>query len=81
MFSYCLLRGYRKGILKDDKFLVSGLKSFNALVETKLTDDGLTDIYSSSSVTANKNLYQKNGYVTNDGKGVGPFIMAANYVY
>jgi unsaturated rhamnogalacturonyl hydrolase len=81
MFAYCLLRGYHNGLLKDDRFRTAGLWAFNAMVETKLTEEGLTDIYSSSSVTGNKNLYQKNGYVTNDGKGVGPFIMAANYAY
>lgn len=81
MFSYCLLRGYRNGILKNEKFRTSGLKAFNSLVEIKLTEEGLTDVYSSSSVTSNKNMYQVNGYVTNDGKGVGPFIMAAKYVY
>ena len=81
MFTYCLLRGYKSGILRDEKFRISGLKGFNALVEDKLCDEGLKDVYTSSSVTSNKNLYQKNGYTTNDGKGVGPFIMAANYVY
>ena len=59
----------------------AGLRAFKALVETKLTEDGLTDIYTSSSVTSDKNLYQRNGYTTNDGKGVGPLIMAANYAY
>ena len=81
MFAYCLLRGYHKGLLDDDSFRAAGLWAFNALTETKLTQEGLTDIYSSSSVTGDKNLYQKNGYVVNDGKGVGPFIMAANYAY
>lgn len=81
MFAYCLLRGYHKGLLKDETFRTAGLRAFNALVETKLTEEGLTDIYHSSSVTSDKNLYQKNGYTTNDGKGVGPLILAANYAY
>ena len=81
MFTYCLLRGYNSGILKDETFRISGLKGFNALVEDKLFEDGLQDVYTSSSVTSDKNLYQKNGYTTNDGKGVGPFIMATKYVY
>ena len=79
MFAYCLLRGYHNGLLENEKCRLSGLAAFNALVETKMTENGLTDIYSSSSVTGNKDLYQKNGYVANDGKGVGPFIMAAVY--
>ena len=81
MFAYCLLRGYHTGLLEDEAFRTAGLRAFNALVETKLTEDGLTDIYTSSSVTSDKNLYQKNGYTTNDGKGVGPLILAANYAY
>lgn len=81
MFAYCLLRGYHTGLLPEEESRLAGLRAFNALVETRLTEEGLTDIYSSSSVTGNKNLYQKNGYVTNDGKGVGPLIMAAVYAY
>lgn len=81
MFAYCLLRGYHNGLLEGERYRFAGLTAFNALVETKLTAEGLADIYSSSSVTGDKNLYQKNGYVTNDGKGVGPFLMAANYAY
>jgi hypothetical protein len=26
-------------------------------------------------------MYMHSGYVVNDGKGVGPFIMATKYVY
>ena len=79
MFAYCLLRGYHCGLLPDEAYRSAGLKAFNSLVESKLTEDGLTDIYTSSSVTSNKDLYQRNGYTTNDGKGVGPLILAAVY--
>lgn len=81
MFAYCLLRGYHNGILEDVAYKEAGLRAFNALVETKMTEEGLVDIYTSSSVTANKNLYQKNGYTVNDGKGVAPLILASKYVY
>ena len=79
MFAYCLLRGYHNGLLTDERYREAGLRAFNALAETRLTTEGLTDIYTSSSVTANKNLYQRNGYTTNDGKGVAPLILAAKY--
>ena len=80
MFAYCLLKGYKLGLLEDVKFRECGIKAFNSLVETKLTSDGLVDIYRSSSVTSDKNMYQRNGYAIDDGKGVAPFIMAAKYV-
>jgi rhamnogalacturonyl hydrolase YesR len=81
MFTYCLLRGYHNGLLKDEHFREAGLKGFNALVETKITDEGLIDIYRSSSVTGDKNRYQVNGYVKNEGKGIAPLIMASKYAY
>ena len=81
MFAYCLLRGYHNGVLKDDEFRTAGLRAFNALAETKLTEKGLEDIYDSSSVTGDKNMYQINGYVVDDGKGAGPFILASKYAY
>ena len=57
------------------------MRAFNALVETKLTEEGLEDIYTSSSVTSDKNRYQVNGYTVDDGKGAGPFILASKYAY
>jgi len=81
MFTYCLLRGYHNGVLKDEQYRAAGLSAFNALVETKLTEEGLKDIYTSSSVTGDKNRYQVNGYTVDDGKGVGPFILATKYAY
>ena len=81
MFTYCLLRGYHNGLLEDPQYRKTGLEAFNALVEQKLTDDGLTDVYSSSSVTSDKNMYQRNGYVTNEAKGVAPLLLAAKYAY
>lgn len=81
MFTYCLLRGYHNGLLKDEHFREAGLRGFNALVETKITEDGLIDIYRSSSVTADKNKYQVNGYVVNEAKGIAPLILASKYAY
>ncbi|MBQ4156124.1 MAG: glycoside hydrolase family 88 protein, partial [Clostridia bacterium] len=81
MFAFCLLKGYHIGLLDSDEFYKAGMRAFNSLVELKLKDEGLIDIYASSSVTTDKNRYQVNDYVTNDGKGVGPFIMATKYAY
>ncbi len=81
MFAFCLLKGYHIGLLDSDEFYKAGLRAFNSLVELKLKDEGLIDTYASSSVTTDKNRYQVNGYVTNDGKGVGPFILTAKWVF
>jgi unsaturated rhamnogalacturonyl hydrolase len=81
MLSYCLLRGYHDGLLKEVSFRDAGLCAFNALVETKLTGEGLTDICLKSAVYTSQSMYQVFGYAINDGKGSGPFIMATNYAY
>ena len=81
MFAYSLLRGYHSGLLADEEYYKAGLRAYNSLVETKLTEDGLTDNCFSSAVHSNPAMYMHSGYVTNDGKGVGPFIMATNYAY
>jgi len=81
MFAYCLLRGYHDGLLQGEAYRSAGLCAFNALTETLLKEEGLTDVYSSSSVTSDRNKYQVNDYAVNDGKGVGPYILAAKYAY
>ena len=81
MLTYSLLRGYHKGLLQEEVFRVAGLRAYNSLVETKLTSEGLTDIILASAVHTNTTMYQISGYVINDGKGVGPFIMATKYAY
>ena len=69
------------GLLDDESYRTSGLKAFNALVETRLTDEGLQGILNSAHVMTNLNNYQVSGYKVNDGKGAGPLILAANYAY
>ena len=81
MLAYALLRGYHSGLLQDESYRKAGLFAFNGLVETKLTAEGLTDHIHSSAVHENPSMYQISKYMTNDGKGVGPFIMALKYVY
>ena len=79
MFAYCLLKGYKCGFLAQEH-RTAGLRAFNSLVETKLTEDGLVDILNSSSVVSESYRYMVSGYVTDDGKGAGPFILSACYV-
>ena len=81
MFSYCLLRGYHRGLLIDEKYRACGLRAYNAIIETKLTSEGLIDTIASCNVTNNKVAYLVSDYATNDGKGIGPLIMATNYAY
>ncbi len=80
MLAYCLLRGYKDGLLSDNELRLAGLRAFNSLVETKMSDEGLLDIYRSSSVTTNPDRYQVNDYVINEAKGIGPLIMTSIYV-
>ena len=59
----------------------AGVRAYNALVEIKLGKNGLEDVLSKSAVYTSPNMYQVFDYVTNDGKGVGPFILATKYAY
>ena len=81
MFAYCLLRGYHSGVLVGEEYRLCGLRAYNALIETKLTEEGLIDTIASCNVTNNKVGYLVSDYANNDGKGVGPLIMATKYAY
>ncbi len=80
MFAYCLLRGYRDGLLNDEAYRDAGLRTFNSIVETRMSDEGLTDTLKSSGVTSDINRYAVNEYVTNEAKGVAPLIMTASVI-
>ncbi len=79
MFAYSLLRGSDSGLLTDKALRNAGITAFKALTENEITEEGLLDVYRSSSVTPEPDKYQINGFCTNDGKGVGPYIMTAAY--
>ena len=81
MFAYCLLRGYHSGLLKDAEFRTAGLRAYNALMETKMTGEGLIDTIASCNVVVNQANYMASGYAVNDGKGIGPLMMATKYAY
>ena len=84
MIAYALLKGVRLGILDPEKYLPIGKRVFEALVQTKLTDEGLTDICWVAGLGPEQNpnrdgsvaYYLSEPKKTNDAKGVGPFIMA-----
>lgn len=81
MFAYCLLKGYQDGILKDEAFRIAGIKAFNAMVKYHYNEtDGLTDTLISMGPGSTPQAYQNPAYVNNEAKGVGPLIMASEYV-
>lgn len=74
MISYALLKGVRLGLL-DGKYSAPAIKAFCGVCETKL-DGGLKDIYFKASANGSNNYEIPEDYLTDEGKGVGPFIMA-----
>lgn len=81
MLAYCLLKGYKTGILKDEEFRRAGLAAFNVLVNEHLDEEaGLSDTLISMGPADTEAAYQKPQFVTNEAKGIAPLIMAAEYV-
>ena len=80
MFAYCLLRGYRSGLLEGERFYQEGLQVLHAVVSGYLWRQGLTETMLSSGVTSNRDRYAINGYAVNEAKGIAGLIMAAAYV-
>ncbi len=75
MFVYTILKGIRKGWLKES-YRDAAIKGFVGMVEQKLKNGGLQDIYLKASAN-NTNNYEIPGYyLPDEGKGSGPFIMA-----
>ena len=81
MMVYTILKGVRCGWL-DESYRAAAVKGFVAMVEEKLVDGKLTDIYL-KAVADNTNNYERSDYyLPDEGKGLGPFIMAcAEMVY
>ena len=50
-------------------------------METKMTSKGLIDTIASCNVVVNPANYMASGYAVNDGKGIGPLMMATKYAY
>lgn len=75
MIVYTILKGVRKGWL-DASYREAALKGFVGMVETKLDKDGLHDIYLKASANGTNNYEMTEYYLTDEGKGSGPFLMA-----
>lgn len=75
MLVYTILKGVRNDWLSDN-YLDPAIKAFLGLVDLKLTEEGLKDIYLKASANNLNNYENLDYYLVNEGKGVGPFIMA-----
>lgn len=75
MMIYMLLKGVRKSWL-NESYRESAIKAFNAIVNTKLHDNILEDIYLKASANNTNNYEIPEYYLPDEGKGSGPFIMA-----
>ena len=76
MFIYALLKGARLGVLPSKVYLSPMLDAYQALIESKLKDGHLKDIYLMASANGQNNYEKPEFYVRDEGKGVGPLIMA-----
>ncbi len=75
MMVYTILKGVRNGWL-EESYRDAAVKAFVAMAETKLDGDGLHDIYFRASADGTNNYEDVEFYLTDEGKGSGPFIMA-----
>jgi unsaturated rhamnogalacturonyl hydrolase len=82
MLAYSILKAIRTGRLTDTngRYRTAALKAFSGIVENKLIDGRLTDIYFKASANGTNNYEVAANYYTDEGKGVGPFIMAYSEV-
>ena len=75
MMSYALLKGSRLGFLPGE-YAGIGAGVFEALTGQKLKDNALTDVYLMASANGTDNYHRLDYYMPQEGKGVGPYIMA-----
>ena len=75
MMAYALLKGARLGLI-DIKYAAVGEDVFNCLTRQKLTATALTDVYLVAMASGQDNYRRKDYYMPQEGKGVGPYIMA-----
>lgn len=75
MLAYTMLKGVRLGWLEAG-YTEPAVRAFVGLAETKLQDGGLTDIYLKASANGSNNYEKPEYYLTDEGKGAGPFLMA-----
>ena len=75
MMSYALLKGARIGLLSPEKAAV-GAEIFDTLTRQKLKGNALTDVYLMATASGEDNYRRADYYMPQEGKGVGPYIMA-----
>lgn len=75
MMVYTILKGIRNGWL-DKSYQDAAIKAFVAMTELKMDEAGLHDIYFKASANNTNNYEDVEFYLTDEGKGSGPFIMA-----
>lgn len=75
MMVYTILKGIRNGWL-DESYKDAAIKAFVGMTELKLDEGGLHDIYFKATADNTDNYQDIQYYLTDEGKGVGPFIMA-----
>lgn len=77
MMVYTILKGVRKGWL-DASLTESAVRAFTAMTERKLADGRLNDIYFKATANNTNNYEDPAFYLPDEGKGVGPFMMACS---
>ena len=77
MMVYTILKGIRRGWL-DESARDAAVKGFVAMAEEKLVDEMLTDIYLKATADNTNNYERSDYYLPDEGKGLGPFIMACS---
>lgn len=75
MIVYTILKGVRNGWL-DESYKDTAIKAFVGMTERKLDAGGLHDIYFKATANNTDNYQDTQFYLTDEGKGSGPFIMA-----
>ena len=75
MMSYALLKGARLGLI-DAGYAGIGADVFACLTREKLKGNALTDVYLVAAASGQDNYRRLDYYMPQEGKGVGPYIMA-----
>lgn len=75
MIAYTIAKAVNNGWL-DNSYLSYAKKAFTGMTENKLSDGTLSDVYFKASASGSNNYENTSYYYSNEGKGVGPYIMA-----
>ncbi len=78
MMSYAILKAVHNGWLADPSgtYVDAAVAAFEGIVNNKLVGDDLIDIYLKGGASGEDTYHNVSYYYDNEGKGVGPFIMA-----